>query len=83
MAHPPRYNLLDGLGDALVEARVLKPIPAKKFVDAIRASDPKPANKKAPAETPVAKKAPAKKPAAAKKSAVQKTIAKKPAAAKN
>ena len=37
------YNELDGLGDALVEARALKPIPAKKLVDAIRASDPKPA----------------------------------------
>ena len=61
MTHPPRYNLLDGLGDALVKAAALKPIPAKKLVEGIRASDPKPANKKAPAEKPVAKKAPAKK----------------------
>ena len=43
MTRSPRYNLLDGLGDALVEARALKIIPAKKLVDAIRASDPKPA----------------------------------------
>ena len=48
-------------------ARALKTVPARKLVDAIRASDLKPVAKKAPAKKPVAKKAAAKKPAAAKK----------------
>ena len=49
-----RHELLDGLGDALVKARALKPVPAKKFVDAIRASGLKPV-KESPAKKPVAK----------------------------
>eukprot|EP00964_Phaeocystis_antarctica_P022765 scaffold12667_cov50-Phaeocystis_antarctica.AAC.6 len=63
---PWRYELLDGLGDALVAARALKPVPAKKFVDAIRASAPEP-DKKAAAKKPAVKRTIAKKSAGRKK----------------
>ena len=66
MDQPCRYELLDGLGDALVAARALKPVPAKKFVDAIRASAPEP-DKKAAAKEPAVKRTIAKKSAGRKK----------------
>ena len=83
-SEPYRCDLLDGLGTALVAENALKTVPAKRLVDAIRASaadEAEPA-KKAPAKESVARKASATKPAAAKQPAVKKTIAKKPAAAK-
>ena len=78
---PYRCGLLDGLGGALVKERALKTVPAKRLIDAIRASVSEPV-KEAPARKAVAKEASAKKPAATKKPAVKKTIAKKPEAAK-
>ena len=87
---PYRCDLLGGLRAALAEEnseytdypeRTLKAVPAKRLIDAIRASVSEPV-KEAPAKRAVAKKASATKPAAAKRPAVKKTIAKKPAAAK-
>ena len=88
---PYRCDLLDGLRAALAEEnseytdypeRTLKAVPAKRLIDAIRASVSEPV-KEAPAKKAGAKEASATKPAAAKKPApVKKTIAKKPAAAK-